>query len=260
MKVVEPEECKNTIMSILVNIHNFCVRNNIKYSLAGGTLIGAIRHEGFIPWDDDVDIFMIRDEYDRFCSLYKDDKYVLIEGKDIPNHLHVRISDMGYNLEFKSSMRARKIYKGGLWVDVFPVDKVPDDLQAFWKAKKRIRYLFYMICLGEVNGYNRLQNILHFFLKPFTKILIKRAEIECKKYNTTKSHSLATLSVWWNNTLPFPDYFMSEYVDVIFEGYKLKAMKYYDEYLKSVYGDYMKLPPESERIGKHEYIAYKSRN
>lgn len=257
MNEVSLEVCKEQILNILVNIDAFCKKNGINYSIAYGTLIGAIRHKGFIPWDDDIDIIMQREEYEKFMSLYNDEYYELIRENDVPNHLHSRVSDPSLYLEFTNSLRANKIYKGGLWVDVFPIDKVPEDTKRYWKIKKRIKRLFLLQCVGEVKGYNIVQNLAHVFLYPFTKIFRRISQREIKKYNDTDTRMGAALCVWHKNFLPFPIIWLNEYIDVEFEGHSFKAIKEYDAFLRNVYGDYMQLPPESQRVAHHFYKAYR---
>ncbi len=256
MEEVSLIECKKQILGILINIASFCEKNDIKYSLAYGTLIGAIRHKGFIPWDDDIDIIMRRDEYDRFISLYHDDYYNLIKEDNVPNHLHARVSDPSLRLEFTNSLRANKIYKGGVWVDVFPIDKVPEDDNRYWKIKKKVKKQFEMICVAEVKGYNMIQNIAHLFLSPFKRFLINRSQKEIKKYNNTNSTKAAALCVWHKNFPPFLWSYLDEYVDVEFEGHSFKSIKEYDAFLRSVYGNYMQFPPENQRVAHHFYKAF----
>ena len=261
MEEISLVECKEHILNILINVAAFCEANDIKYSLAYGTLIGAIRHKGFIPWDDDIDIIMSRDEYEKFMLLYHDSYYELIKEDDVPNHLHSRVSDPSFRLQFTNSMRANKLYKGGLWVDVFPVDKVPEDINKYWRIKKKVRRLFLLQCVSEVKGYNIFQNIAHILLFPFSGVFRKISQKEIKKYNNTDSHMGATLCVWHKKFPPFSLSFLNEFVDVEFEGHTFKSIKNYDAFLRSVYGDYMQLPPESQRVAHHFYKAFwKSEN
>lgn len=256
---INEEDCKRIELGILIDIDAFCRRNNINYSIAYGTLIGAIRHKGFIPWDDDIDIIMRRDEYERFMKLYHSNDYELVEEKDVPNHLHSRVSDPSTHLVFSRSMRANKIYKAGLWVDVFPIDKVPEDIVRYKKIKKKVRRLFLLQCVGEVKGYNIIHNIAHFFLKPFVNFFMKLSQKEIIKYNNTNSSSVAALSLWHTNFPPFPITYLDDYVDVVFEGYTFKCIRNYDAFLRGIYGDYMQKPPKEQRVAHHYYKAYRKK-
>lgn len=256
MREVTPEECKKLQLNILINVAAFCDEHNIKYSLAYGTLIGAIRHKGFIPWDDDIDIIMMRDEYVKFVSSYNDDYFELVKGKDLSNHLHVRVADPNTRLEFRNSQRSNKFYKSGLWVDVFPIDNIPDDEAKYQKLKKSIRYLYLLQCVGEVKGYNIFHYIAHFFLMPFTKVFGYMADKKVVSFNGVKTEKVAALSLWHNNFPPFSRAYLKEFVDVTFEGHQFKAISRYDEFLRAIYGDYMQLPPEDQRKPKHEYVVY----
>lgn len=257
MKEVSLRECKELELRILVNIADFCNKHHIKYSLAYGTLIGAIRHKGFIPWDDDIDIIMKRDEYEKFLSLYHDDYYQLIDGKHQSNQLHVRVSDMSTRLEFLASEGSKHFYKGGVWVDVFPIDKAPNKLGQYRKLKKRIFYsyrLFFMSIFTPSKSV--VKKMMHGMLSLFKGVLEKNVHTLVQSYNSKQVNMMANLSLWYLDYPAFPSFYMNDYVDVEFEGYTFKAMKHYDDFLRGIYGDYMKLPPEDQRCPRHSYIAY----
>ena len=259
MREVSPEECKILQLNILINIAQFCEEHDIRYSLAYGTLIGAIRHKGFIPWDDDIDIIMMRDEYERFVATYKDDKYVLIHGENMSNHLHVVVSDMSTQLVFPDSLSNQFFYKGGVWVDCFPIDYVPDQDLSYRSFMKRIRFICKMQRLGEFrNPKSRLIfRLIYPLMRPFRHILGKLAKDTMLSYNKRKTSTVANTSLWYLNYPSFPVSFMSEYVDVEFEGRLFKAIKEYDSYLRGIYGDYMQLPPIEQRGNpRHVYIPY----
>lgn len=257
MKELSLEECKQAILNVLADIDTFCNENQIHYSLCGGTLLGAVRHKGFIPWDDDVDILMVRKEYEKFCRLYKSNRYTFVDSDHVPNHLHIRVADNRFKLVFNKGQRANKIYKDGLWVDVFPVDNVPDNPRQFKRIKNKVYYLFLLQCVGEVKGYGIVQNVAHFFLRPFTNVFKRMAQREIVKYNDMDTKMMAGLSVWYDKKTPMiPSSFFDEYITVPFEGYAFQALKRYGDYLKMVFGDYMQLPPVDKRVAKHDYIAY----
>ena len=258
MKEVTPEECKQLQLNILINIAKFCEENGIKYSIAYGTLIGAIRHKGFIPWDDDIDIIMLREEYERFVALYHDDKYQLIRGENMNNHLHVVISDLSTTLRFPNSLANTKFYKGGVWVDIFPVDKVPDAPQKYWRLMKRIWFFMRLQRMGEIKYPKSMLavRLAHPFLWPFRNIFGAIGEKMMYHSNNRTSQTVANLSLWYLRYPSFPLSYMNDFVDVEFEGHIFKAMKGYDGFLRGIYGDYMQLPPEDEREPRHSYIAY----
>lgn len=255
MREITPEECKKILLNILINVAQFCDEHNIKYSLAYGTLIGAIRHKGFIPWDDDVDIMMARDEYERFVNLYKDNYYVLIPGEKLANHYHVVVSDMATTLKFKPHTENDHFYKGGIWVDIFPIDNVPDTIGIY---RKMMRKLHLMASLEITSQFvkNKKRFLLHILLKPFAKLLRKKISETIEYSKRLNTNTVGNLSLWYLKYPSFSASIMSDFINVEFEGHLFKAVKDYDEYLKGIYGDYMKLPPLNERNHRHSYTAY----
>ena len=149
------EECKPYLLGILKHVDKFCRKNDIQYSLGYGTLLGAIRHKGFIPWDDDIDIIMTRENYDKFLSLYKnDDRYKIKKGYEIANHLHAIMTDDWTRLEYPERTTDHLFYEGGLRIDLFPMDNVIDDVDYFKGYKKitRLRKLQLQVETGHVIG------------------------------------------------------------------------------------------------------------
>ena len=255
MTEISNEECKRLLIKILQNVTEFCEKNNIKYSLAYGTLIGAIRHKGFIPWDDDIDIIMMRDEYERFVQSYKDDYYKLILGKDLANHYHVVVSDYSTKLEFKKNTANEFFYKGGIWVDIFPIDKVPEDNGAY---RKLIRKIHLMAGLEQAGQYkkNMYRAIPYYFLKPLSKLFGEIVHNLISFSNNSYSSKVANLSLFYLRYPSFPASYLTDFIEVEFEGNMYKAMKQYDSYLRGIYGEYMKLPPLKDQTPRHEYKVY----
>ncbi len=256
MQELTLHELQQVSLNLLLDVHQFCDAHKIKYSIAYGTLIGALRHKGFIPWDDDIDIIMMRDEYERFIKIYQDDYYKLIPGKDLANHYHVVISDNSTQLVFNKNTANDYFYKGGLWVDVFPIDSVPDKTSEYRSLMRKIHL---MAGLEQASQYkkNIYRTLPYYLLKPFSGLFGKKALDLILSYNNKSTSNVANLSLYYLNYPSFPAKYMDVFVDVEFEGVKFKAMKHYDEFLKGIYGDYMQLPPLEERIPRHAYSVYK---
>ena len=139
MQELTLKELQEASLSILVDVHNFCVKNNIKYSIDYGTLIGALRHKGFIPWDDDVDIVMPRPDYERFCNSFNSNNYQLIYyGNDSTAFAaFARVVDC--NKTHYETERPWTKQESGVWIDIFPIDAVEADSKIYAKRYKKLK-------------------------------------------------------------------------------------------------------------------------
>lgn len=266
MKKLTLEDSKTYQLGILDSIDTFCKSNNIKYSIAYGTLLGAVRHHGFIPWDDDIDIVMPREDYTRFVNLYQDSHYVLLTGDKIANHLHVVVTDPSTVVEFKPGTSDALFYRGGVWVDIFPLDKVPSSEDKFELLKKQIARRRIMQRYGELSPINKSDNvikkgikcIIHRILSLFAGHNGKAALRLMEKYKNEETDKVANLAVWYlKSNKSIPSEWLDYYVTLDFEGKSYQCFSQYHDYLVNLYGDYMKLPPPDERVPKHDYIAYR---
>ena len=253
-------EIQAQALKVLKHVATFCEEKGLRYSIAYGTLIGAVRHHGFIPWDDDIDIIMPRGDYEQFVKLYNDQEYMMIKGEGLSNHLHVVVSDPQTTVEFKSQYDGF-FYKGGVWVDVFPIDLVPDDNNKYEKLRKRIRRLCKLQHLAEVSikrnntVVNAFSRLVHLFLYPIRNTLGAKAKRLLVQYKE-ETKTCANLSLWYLNYPTFPKKWLDSYTYLDFEGGKYKVLNDYHEFLTKVYGDYMQLPPEDSRVPRHSYKAY----
>lgn len=266
MRKLTFEECKKIELDILLDVAKFCDDNGLEYFMAYGTLIGAIRHKGFIPWDDDIDIYMPRKDYNKFIELFKG------EGK--PERLeaiHPKHPMSRHPFMKVIDTRTAKYEKGysypdgvlGIDIDVFPLDGQPDDEEEFNKWYDKLYKLYLLDYLSNRNGEGSLKRrmahigikILNLFM-PLKKIRKKTAALHEKyPYESSKYvGSVECIASYKNDRMPkelFEGYSWCE-----FEGHKFKAPKGYHEVLTALYGDYMQLPPEEQRVNPHLTEAF----
>lgn len=269
-KPLELEEIKKIELNILIEFSNYCKENDLKYYLAYGTLLGAIRHNGFIPWDDDIDVIMPRPDYEKFVELtgYNSIKKNL-ETRLYKNCLHPNIYPFAKIIDTNTIVYEKGKTKkniSGLWIDIFPLDGYPSDKKIVENHFNTYMKLRHLQDLATTNPFYIKQNIIKKILKtllisPIVKLkgiknICKKIDENAKLYSY-KDYNLVADFTWGDNLTSFIDKNELEpSVDVYFEGYKMRAPKAWNEYLTRLYGNYMKLPPEEDRI-PHGFKAYK---
>lgn len=268
MNKITLKEMQEIELDIMKDVHQFCEENDIRYYLAGGTLLGAIRHKGFIPWDDDIDIAMPRPDYEKFVSKYKSkNKYYKISSiENNPNHLFTfaKIYDTR-TIKIEENLVYGKDNIGGVEIDIFPVDGIPENINIsnkYFVNFKRLYTLYSVASCKFVKSKNKLKILLRIALTIPCKLIGTKRFIEyinnkAKKIDFDESEFVACIvAPFYGNR---ERVLKASYIDKIkveFEGQYFYGPKGYDEYLSSLYGDYMKLPPEKERVTHHQCKVY----
>lgn len=253
MKLLSLREIQLKELEILVAFDKFCKENNLRYYLSGGTLLGAIRHKGFIPWDDDIDICMPRPDYKKMIEIFpeKYEEKFLLRCAERNNYeiSYARLVDLKTFVDTKRSFG----FDNNLWIDIFPVDGVSENINTqkniFRKGYNygRILILYYSKFIIAKNPiYTIPKFLLMIFLKMggtkyFRNQILKMANDYDKSFNVGVLTGRAGIGEVMNK-IEF-----EKTVLVDFEGYKFPTFSCWDSYLKNLYGDYMKLPPEKER-------------
>lgn len=254
------QESKQLLLEMMVSIDQCCRDNNIEYSLSYGTLLGAVRHQGFIPWDDDIDLMMTRDNFERFKHLYYSDRYEMLTERDKDWGWHfVRICDTRTKLIFDNLYE--RIRNHGLWIAIFPVDNVPDKDDEwqrmvhrinFYEGLRRIKHCKWAPSSGFVK--NVFKVISRWIIYPIPHDFItNRIKKSLTLYNERLTQKVFERGVEYH---VYPSIWFNKYVDLPFEGHSFRAISSNKEYLTLEYGDYMTPPPASERVPKHGFTAY----
>ncbi len=244
-------------MGILDAVHEFCMSNGIMYSLSSGTLIGAVRHKGYIPWDDDIDIYMLRKDYERFLATfgYNGSRYTVLDPKK-ENHYFYTFAKVVDN---RTMMVEDEVegYNIGVYIDVFPIDYVTEDLNKRAKIFKRKR-LLYKIRRCKLSSKNYLRSRLAYYCYKYLPISVKMIEsyIERMTQYELPTETLCNMCEAGPSIKGcFPAIDFASVIDMPFENRVYKAMAGYEDYLSRTYGDYMTLPPVEQRQ-THSFKAY----
>lgn len=266
MKELTLQELKEIEFDILKVFDAFCKENNIRYYLSHGTLLGAIRYKKFIPWDDDVDLLIPREDYNRMLTLFKDiDQYKLFAFEKNAEYL--------YPFAKLCDMTTRKIELGynngvelGVDIDLFPLDAWDDDIE---KAKKEAKYIgekMHGLTLAKfqksdsVNPIKRfVKGVVMLFCKMrgsgyYIKKIIKASSSPEKKGN-----NYLGCKAWcvYGAKGIIPASAFAETVEVEFEGQMFPTMSGWDTYLTCLYGDYLPEPPKEKQKTHHGFKAYR---
>ena len=247
---------------LIVNeIKRLCEKNGIKYFMIAGTLLGAVRHRGFIPWDDDMDIGMLREDYERFISAAETDL-------DSRFFIQTTETDAYYGLSFaklllKNTSLVENNAANGIFVDIFPFDAVPESPKEESKHKKRTYFLKrlllakqnYRVCGKKEYAKRLVYSGLKFVSLFYSREkLCKKLQSECRRYNIPNKmperivniggaygYSRETIRCEWVDST----------VELPFEEFTFAAPVGYKAYLEYFYGDYMTPPPEDKRYNRH---------
>lgn len=260
------------ILNILLEFDKVCKEHNLRYCICGGTMIGAVRHGGFIPWDDDLDVSMPRDSYEKlirhskewlpeyleFVCAENDPKYPLPFGK---------IQDARTTLIERSHL----YYLGGCYIDIFPFDAYPKSSLKRRLQCMKYHYLKQCLYLVHRDPYKHGHGVSSWMPRIVRKLytmegLQRRIRKVLTKYDYATAPYAASYTDGYKKILP--KYIIDEYTTYNFEGHPVQGIKHYDPYLKCMYGDYMTVPPEEDRWQHnfhyldldHPYREYKENN
>ena len=263
MKRLNTEEVKKIQLEILDKVASFCEENDITYWLDTGTLLGAIRHKGYIPWDDDIDIGMLRKDYDKFTELFNknNERYKFVCFENTPDFYVAfgKVIDTNTVL-YEPDKNGSKL---AINIDVFVYDNAPDDDRIIKKMYDRRDRLTYISLFSRGSQITNLDSVskrlikrtIHLCLCGFSSEKYVRKLIEnSKKYSNQNTKRVGNFTS--ASRIASDKKIFSSFVDVDFEGKKYKAPVGYDEWLTDFYGDYMQLPPKEKQVTHHQYEAY----
>lgn len=244
----------SVLFELLCEFDRICKKHNIQYFLDSGTALGAVRHGGFIPWDDDLDVGMMRDQYEKFLKVAPEeigDNYIILSKNIDTTYKKYHVKLMRKNTIYPEIGNENCQYRG-IFIDIFPFDKVSDNINIRKSdfAKDLLYKRLIRLKVSKLYCMNFSKLLLHYFLK-----LVPMNWLEKKMHNLWMRHNesdslYATCYLYkmlLKQEIVFPISSLLPIKDIRFENKEFFIMNNYDDYLKIMYGDYMKLPPENKR-------------
>ena len=265
-EVTDIYEIQQMELGIMEYIHEVCQKIGVKYFLAYGSLIGAVRHNGFIPWDDDMDICMLRDDYEKlqdYMIAHPDERYELMSYKNNVNYVYpfMKVQD---NHTYLVEEDVRIDSDMGIYVDIFPVDGYEDD-QAFKDKMTKIIKKRQLSCYtfkgisntkSVVNSIIRYVSVIIFYFTKTNKYVSQIDELA--KSRKVDDYELVDYLIYKDMHKPvWKREWLEQTITGVFEGKEFMIPKNYHEILTSDYGDYMQLPPVDQRVSHHDFKLWK---
>lgn len=266
-KITELKELQDIALTLLLYLDEVCLENNLTYFAADGTLLGLIRHQGFIPWDDDVDVWMPREDYEKLEKIVNSDSgnpYRLI------NHRNTKGYCLAYGKIVHTGTSLKEHFAGsvdtGVFIDIFPYDGLPKrgtkeyekhlDGLMFLESQRLNAFRTYRETLKGQKG-TVMKWCKWAIRKCYGKErILQKIEKECKKYPVLGSDYVACMCGGYRKSDVIPKEAVEKQIRLPFEGHLINAPIGYETYLHTLYGDYRKLPPVEERVPKHESDAW----
>lgn len=266
-KITDIKEMQEIALGLLLYLDEICREHGLKYFVSDGTLLGTIRHQGFIPWDDDVDVWLPREDYEKLEKIVNSDAghpYRVLNHKNMKGYYlaYGKLVHTGTSLveHFAAAVDT------GVFIDLFPYDGLPEKGTAVYD-----RHMDKLVFLDtqRVSAFRNYHDYLKGGkggIRKMCKWAIRRCyggkrildtiEKECKKYPIEGSPYVACMCGGYRKTDVVPREAVASVIRLPFEGHMVNVPVGYETYLRTMYGDYMKLPPENERVPKHESDAW----
>jgi lipopolysaccharide cholinephosphotransferase len=250
------KQCELSMLKCFISI---CQKLNLKYFLVGGTLLGAVRHQGFIPWDDDIDVGMLRKDYEVFlkeAGKLLPEYYFLQTSNTDPEFPHNFAKIRDSRTTFIETTTKKYNINHGVFIDIFPFDFYPDGRATANVLEFKKKFLKSRIDLGFFFDtpvvHSKLGNIMIALAKVRYPSIKKAVVARGKLFQSVKKGNRITnyCGIWGQREI-VPKEWLEETCDLQFEDIVASGPKYYHEYLRNVYGNYMELPPVEMRVGHH---------